>query len=177
MAEPDPAASFKKKSSFMSKLIEFLLVTLIAAGAGVGLTAMNPPPPPPPDPGAASKPPPGKLAPEKKPGDKAQSAVACGSGGSNMIDMPPIVTNIASPADTWIRLEASLVFDAKTLPHPEVVAAEIATDELAYLHTVSVNELQGPIGLENIRQDLRDRAFVRSGGKVTDLLIKTLVLQ
>ncbi len=94
-----------------------------------------------------------------------------------MIDMPPIVTNVASPADVWIRLEASMVFDAKTLPHPEVVAAELATDELAYLHTVSVNQLQGPIGLENIRQDLRDRAFVRSGGKVTDLLIKTLVLQ
>jgi flagellar FliL protein len=91
--------------------------------------------------------------------------------------MPPIVTNIASPSETWIRLEASLVFDAKTLPHPEIIAAEIATDELAYLRTVSINELQGPIGLENIRQDLRDRAFVRSGGKVGDLLIKTLVLQ
>ena len=46
MADPDPQAGQKKKPSFMSKLIEFLLVTLIAAGAGVGLTAMNPPPPP-----------------------------------------------------------------------------------------------------------------------------------
>ncbi|HXT06487.1 MAG TPA: flagellar basal body-associated FliL family protein [Roseiarcus sp.] len=176
MAEPDPPAGLKKKSSFMSKLIEFLLVTLIAAGAGVGLTAMNPPALAP-DPSAADKPPPGKLAPKKKPGEKAQTALACGPGGPNMIDMPPIVTNIASPSDVWIRLEASLVFDAKTLQHPEVVAAEIATDELAFLHTVSINELQGPIGLENIRQDLRDRAFVRSGGKVSDLLIKTLVLQ
>ena len=94
-----------------------------------------------------------------------------------MIDMPPIVTNIASPADTWVRLEASIVFDAKALQHPEVVAAEIATDELAYLRTVSISELQGPVGLDNIRQDLRDRAFVRSSGKVTDLLLKTLVLQ
>ena len=177
MAEPDSPANFKKKTSFMSKLIEFLLVTLIAAGAGVGLTAMNPLTPSALDPSAANKPPPGKLAPEKKQGEKMAAPVACGPGGPDMIDMPPIVTNIASPADTWIRLEASLVFDAKTSQHPQVVAAEIATDELAYLHTVSVNELQGPIGLENIRQDLRDRAFVRSGGKVSDLLIKTLVLQ
>ncbi len=174
MAEPDPPAGGKKKPSFMSKLIEFLLVTLIAGGAGVALTAMNPPPP---DSTAADKPRPGKLAPEKKQGEKPESAAACGSGGPNLIDMPPIVTNIATPADTWIRLEASIVFDAKTLPHPEVVAAEIATDELAYLHTVSIAELQGPIGLENIRQDLRDRAFVRSGGKVSDLLLRTLVLQ
>jgi flagellar protein FliL len=174
MAEPDPPAGGKKKPSFMSKLIEFLLVTLIAGGAGVALTAMNPPTP---DSTTADKPRPGTLAPEKKQGEKPQSAAACASGGPNLIEMPPIVTNIASPADTWIRLEASIVFDAKTLPHPEVVAAEIATDELAYLHTVSIAELQGPIGLENIRQDLRDRAFVRSGGKVSDLLLKTLVLQ
>lgn len=174
MADPDPQAGQKKKPSFMSKLIEFLLVTLIAAGAGVSLTAMNPPPPPQ---VSGDTPAPGRLAPATKPGEKTTTALACGSGGSNMIDMPPIVTNVASPADVWIRLEALMVFDAKTLPHPEVVAAEIATDELAYLHTVSVNQLQGPIGLENIRQDLRDRAFVRSRGKVTDLLIKTLVLQ
>ena len=176
MAEPEPSTGHKKKSSMTSKLIEFLLVTLLAAGAGVGLTAMNPAPVAR-DEAAANAPPPGKLASEKKPGDKSEAALACGPGGSNMIDLPPIVTNIANPSDTWIRLEASLVFDAKTLAHPEVVAAEIATDELAYLHTVSVNELQGPVGLENIRQDLRDRAFVRSGGKVSDLLIKTLVLQ
>jgi flagellar FliL protein len=176
MADPAAQAGHNKKPTFMARLIEFLLVTLIAAGAGVGLIAMNPPSPPR-SAGAGDRPPPGKLAPEKTPGDKTASAPACGSGGSNMIDMPPIVTNVASPPDVWIRLEATLVFDAKTLPHPEVVAAEIATDELAYLHSVSINELQGPIGLENIRQDLRDRAFVRSGGKVSDLLIKTLVLQ
>ena len=60
-----------------------------------------------------------------------------------MFDLPPIVTNIAAPADTWIRLEASIVFDAKALPHPEVVAAEIATDELAYLRTVTLSQIAG----------------------------------
>ena len=69
------------------------------------------------------------------------------------------------------------MFDPKTTQHADVIAAEIATDELAYLRTLTVAELQGPIGLENIRQDLRDRAMVRSQGKVTDLLLKTLVLQ
>ena len=94
-----------------------------------------------------------------------------------MIDLPPIVTNLANPADAWVRLEAAIVFDPKALPQPDVVAAEIAADELAYLRTLSVTELQGPIGLENIREDLSDRASVRSGGKVSDLMIKTLVMQ
>ena len=177
MADAEPQSDApKKKSSFMGTAIEFLLITLLAGGAGVGLTMMNPPSPPA-DKAASDKPPPGKLAPEKKEGEKVEAAANCAPGGPSLVDLPPIVTNIANPPDTWVRLEGSIVVDPKALKDPEVVAAEIATDELAYLRTVSVNELQGPIGLENIRQDLRDRAFVRSGGKVTDLLLKTLVLQ
>jgi flagellar FliL protein len=174
MAEAESPAG-KKKSSFMSTLIEWLVVTMIAGGAGFGLAAMNPPPRPAQD--AADKAALGKLASNRKSDAKAEAAAACAPGGASMIDLPPIVTNVAVPADTWVRLEAAIVFDPKALPHPDVVAAEIAADELAYLRTVSVAELQGPIGLENIRQDLRDRALVRSGGKVADLLLKTLVLQ
>ncbi len=173
MADEKPAAAGKKKSSVMGTIIEWLIVTLIAAGVGAGLTVINPPPKAP-DAGADKAV--GKLASEKK-SDKVEVAANCAPGGQNIVDMPPIVTNIANPPDTWVRLEASIVFDPKTAPHPEILAAEIATDELAYLHTVSVNELQGPIGLENLRQDLRDRAQVRSNGKVTELLLKTLVLQ
>jgi len=164
MAETEPQAAPKKKS-FMSMLIEWLLVTLIAAGAGFGLTAMQPPPPPDKEEKLSSKMP-----------DSVEKTSACLPGPS-VVEMPPIVTNIASPPDTWVRLEASIVVDPKALPKADVVAAEIAADELAYLRTLSVNELQGPIGLENIRQDLRDRAAVRSQGKVVDLLLKTLVLQ
>ncbi len=174
MAEPDPPAGRKKKTSFMALLIEWLLVTLTAGGVGVALTAMNPPPTPAADPADQR---PVKLAPEKKEPVKAAAAADCGAPGPSLLDLPSIVTNIADPPDTWIRLEAAIVFDPKTLQHPEVVAAEIATDELAYLRTVSTAELQGPIGLQNIRQDLRDRALVRSNGKITDLLLKTLVLQ
>ncbi len=177
MADPASPPGPKKKSSFMSMLIEWIIVTLIAGGAGFALTAMAPAPTDA-EKASADRPTPGKLSPEKKEGEKKETAAAvCGPGGPSMIDLPPIVTNIANPADTWVRLEGSIVFDPKTMPHPEVVAAEIATDELAYLRTVSLTQLQGPIGLENIRQDLRDRAKVRSNGKVTDLLLKTLVLQ
>ncbi len=96
---------------------------------------------------------------------------------SAIVDLPPIVTNLGSPQDTWIRLEASIVFDPKTLPHPEAVAAQIGDDVLAYLRTVSLRQLEGPIGLENIRQDLSERAATRSGGKVRAFVIRTLVVQ
>jgi flagellar FliL protein len=91
--------------------------------------------------------------------------------------LSPIVTNLGAPQDTWVRLESSIVFDPKTLLHPEAVASQIGDDILAYLRTVSLHQLEGPIGLENIRQDLNERAATRSGGKVHALVIKTLVVQ
>src|SRR3954447_25428071 len=143
MAESDPPAAGKKKSSFMATLIEWLIVTLIAGGAGFALTATLPAIGGDAKPGAEHSAP-GKLD-VKRRGDKPEAAAACAPGGPSLIDLPPIVTNIANPTDVWVRLEGSIVFDPKTLPNPEVVAAEIATDELAYLRTVSVAELQGPI--------------------------------
>ncbi len=73
--------------------------------------------------------------------------------------MPPIVTNLGAPQDTWIRLEGSIVFDPKALPHPEAVAGRLGEDILAYLRTLSLKQLEGPVGLANIRQDLS-----RAGG-------------
>ena len=96
---------------------------------------------------------------------------------STIVDLPPIVTNLGAPQDTWVRLEGSIIFDPKTLPHPEAVAGQIGDDILAYLRTVSLHQLEGPIGLENIRQDLNERAATRSGGKVRAFVIETLVVQ
>ena len=96
---------------------------------------------------------------------------------STIVDLPPIVTNLGAPQDTWVRLEGSIIFDPKTLPHPEAVASQIGDDVLAYLRTVSLHQLEGPIGLENIRQDLNERAATRSGGKVHAFVIRTLVVQ
>ena len=96
---------------------------------------------------------------------------------STIVDLPPIVTNLGAPQDTWVRLEGSIIFDPKTLPHPEAVAGQIGDDVLAYLRTVSLHQLEGPIGLENIRQDLNERAATRSGGKVHAFVIRTLVVQ
>ncbi len=96
---------------------------------------------------------------------------------STIYDLPPIVTNLGAPQDTWIRLEASIVFDPKILPHPEAVAGKIGDDILAYLRTVTLKQLEGPIGLQAIREDLNERAATRSEGKVRELVLRTLVVQ
>jgi len=113
-----------------------------------------------------------------EPGKPAESSAgASPAQPSTIVDLPPIVTNLGAPQDTWVRLEGSIIFDPRTLPHPDAVAGRIGDDILAYLRTVSLRQLEGPIGLENIRQDLNERAAIRSDGKVRAFVIRTLVVQ
>jgi flagellar protein FliL len=141
-------------------LIEWTIAISLAACAGAAFEVLRPAPPP-----AADK------------TMQESSASALSGQASTIVDLPPIVTNLGAPQDTWVRLEGSIIFDPKTLPHPEAVATQIADDALAYLRTVSLHQLEGPIGLENIRQDLNERAATRSGGKVHAFVIRTLVVQ
>ena len=96
---------------------------------------------------------------------------------STIYDLPAIVTNLGSPQETWIRLEGSIIFDPRRLPHPEAAAGEIGADVLAYLRTVTLKQLEGPVGLQNIRQDLNERAATRTGGTVREFVLRTLVVQ
>jgi flagellar protein FliL len=94
-----------------------------------------------------------------------------------LLDLPPIVANLGAPPDMWVRIEAAMVFDPKTAPHPETIGAEIANDIVAYIRTVTLAQIQGPSGLQSFRQSLNERASVRSGGKVTEIVFRTMVIQ
>ena len=146
------------RGSPRESLIELAIVVCLGACVGAAFEAWRPATPPELD----------------KPAESPASAPA---QFSTIVDLPPIVTNLGAPQDTWVRLEGSIIFDPKTLPHPEAVAGQIGDDVLAYLRTVSLHQLEGPIGLENVRQDLNERAAIRSGGKVRELVIRTLVVQ
>ncbi len=146
--------------SLLQTVLATVVVTVMAGGMGA-LFAVPAPPPPAADPAPKTGAAPGGVVPN----------------ASGLFEMPPIVTNLGSPKDTWIRLEAAIVFDAKAVQHPETLAEDIAGDELAYLRTVTLSQVEGPIGLENIREDLNERAGIRSGGKVSELVIRTLVVQ
>src|SRR5271163_3127148 len=155
-ALPQGAAA---RNSLRASLIEFTVVVILAACAGAAFEATRA----------------GPRAGSDTPGESQAGAPP--AQPSTIFDLPPIVTNLGAPQDTWVRLEGSIIFDPKTLPHPEAVAGQIGDDVLAYLRTVSLHQLEGPIGLENIRQDLNERAAIRSGGKVRAFVIRTLVVQ
>ena len=92
-------------------------------------------------------------------------------------ELPPIVTNLAQPAETRVRLQVAIVFAKQAVEAPNVLAAEISDDIVAYLKTLSIAELQGASGLQALREDLADRVAIRSQGKVREVMIENLVVQ
>jgi flagellar protein FliL len=109
-----------------------------------------------------------------KPNDEKKYAPLVEMGS---LDLPPVVTNLAAPTDIWVRVEATLIFEGKTLPHGEALAGQIAGDILAFMRTVTLQQIQGVAGLNHLRQDLNDRVATRSEGHVREVIIKSLVVQ
>jgi len=95
----------------------------------------------------------------------------------NLRDLPPVVTNLAEPADAWVRVQASIVFDPKLVAKPDVLAAQISEDIMGFMKTVSLTQIGGASGLQHLREDLNERAMIRSDGKVRELIIEALVVQ
>ena len=116
LALPPPAAK-----GFKGSLTEIAIVVLIGAAVGAAFEATQP---------AKSA-----ASPDLAPAESL-----------SVYDLPPIVTNLGGPQDTWIRLESSIVFDPKAMPHPQAAAAKLGDDILAYLRTVSLKQLEGPVG-------------------------------
>lgn len=95
---------------------------------------------------------------------------------SRLYRLKPIVTNLTEPADVWLRLDAAIVFEDE-MPNSEIISAEVSEDLLAFLKTLKVAQLEGATQLQHLREDLKDRVAIRSGGDVRDLIIESLVVQ
>ena len=99
------------------------------------------------------------------------------AGGTEVRELPAIVTNLADPADVRIRLQVAIVYPRAAVEEPSVLAAKVTDDIVAFLKTLSLTQLQGASGLQNLREDLTERAAVRSQGKIREVVIETLVVQ
>lgn len=91
--------------------------------------------------------------------------------------LKPIVTNLAAPSQTLVRLEISIIYKNGTLTNPQLAAAQIREDVMGYLRTLSLSQIEGPSGLLHLREDLNERAQLRTEGQVDEVVIQTLVVQ
>lgn len=91
--------------------------------------------------------------------------------------LSPIVTNLAEPSETFVRVDVSLVMDALEEEERKRLASEVAADTLAFLRTLTLSQIEGASGLQFLREDLSERAGTRSQGHVRELILETLVVQ
>jgi flagellar protein FliL len=110
---------------------------------------------------------------------QAQNAPAGSTaiGTSAVKELAPIVTNLSSPDGAFVRLQTAIVYDRSQSQQIDVVAAKIGDDILAFVKTLTVAQLQGASGLQHLREDLNERAALRSDGRVRELMIEMLVVQ
>ncbi|RCL02533.1 MAG: flagellar FliL protein [Candidatus Tokpelaia sp. JSC188] len=106
--------------------------------------------------------------------DKVSTDVITDHG--NVVVLPPILTNLALPESNWIRVAISLVSKPKK-KITEDMAVKISNDFLSYLRQCSLDSIKGSTGLLYLREDLLERANIRSGGKVSSILISSLVIE
>jgi flagellar FliL protein len=91
-----------------------------------------------------------------------------------IIPLAAVTTNIASPADTWVRMEVSIVLDE---PQGEELPGIIQQDLLSYIRTVKMHEIEGASGFRHLKENLEERAAIRSEGHVKQVLIRTLLFE
>jgi flagellar FliL protein len=91
--------------------------------------------------------------------------------------LAPIVTNLAAPSNSWVRIEAALVMDQKAVLGAEPMVGAITEDILTFLRSVTARQIEGAAGLRNLREDLTERIAIRSKGLVRDIVIETVVVQ
>lgn len=148
----------------MRLIASILVLTLIAIGAGAvaGLHLI-----------ATAE----RVAADAKKSATPPPIASSYAGSARLRKLSPIVTNLAAPANNWARIEASMVTDSMSDEDAGILAAHISEDIVTYLRSTTVAQFEGSRGLQHLRDDLTERANIRSAGKVRELIIETLVIQ
>ncbi|MDB5556707.1 MAG: Flagellar basal body-associated protein [Rhizobium sp.] len=158
----------KKKSGLIMTIAAVAVVTVIAGAGGWIVGGMLTP-----DvekPKVAEKP---EAATQAAEGEKEGGLPHISTEANGVIQLEPITTNLAFPADRWVRLEVALLFKDK----PDVKLAETIHQDIAvYLRTVSLQQIEGPRGFQYLKDDLEERADMISDGKVSKLLFRTFLI-
>jgi len=161
-AEIDPA---RKGASLAMLLAVVAILTAMAAGAGWWLSGILPI-------GSSVAPAPATHALPVPAGGE----VAASAAGGEVVKLDPILVSLAAPADIWVRMETALVAAPGATIAPGIAAA-VQGDFAAYLSALSLQQIAGATGLQYLREDLEERARLRSEGKVSQVVISSLVME
>lgn len=163
LAGADPNA--KKKSGLLPTIatVAGLTVVGLAGGAGLGYL-LGKPAEAPAEPVAAAEP------------ADATDAQGLPAQGDVVLPLEPILTDLAAPAGTQVRMEVSLLLHAKDVENQTLLASQVQADTITFVRSLELAQIEGARGLLHLKEDLTERARLRSPG-VADVLVRSLVVK
>ncbi len=176
-------ASKSSGGSMVSFIIAVVLLTLISAGAGFGTGGFL----------IDTPEPQAKVVKANKADGAKTSGHGKSAGGGDMktdggndneaaqaieiIRLEPVVTNLANPVETWVRIEASIELVSSYNGDKNLLSTTIAEDLLMFTRTLSLASISGSSGIAHYKEDISERARIRSGGAVNQVLLRMLVIE
>ena len=184
LEEGEEAPKPSKVKGIIANLLVFLLVSGIAGGAGYGASMFLEPVKTP----AMSEEQDGEMM--KGDGEEAEEPEEVAAEEKDKKEekepapdahlkgyakpLKPILTNLASPTDVWVRMELALVTKSDAT---EDLLEMIHQDLFGFMRTVKLHHVEGPSGFLNLRAQLTERAALRSKGEVQKVLIRTMLFE
>jgi flagellar protein FliL len=169
MAEEQAEEGKKKKGGMVPLIIGLAVLTVVGGGGGWVVGKMLAPKvaEAKKEQEAAAKPPAGK-----KGEDAGLPTIDAQPNG--IVQLDPILSNLAYPSENWVRLEVALVFKG---PTDVKMAEDIHQDIMAYVRTVSLQQIEGPRGFQYLRDDIQERVDQRSEGRVSKVMFRTFIIE
>jgi flagellar protein FliL len=165
------------KPSIIAVILPVLLLTLIAAGGGFAVATLS-----------GSNPPAAQTAPiagaegaianpeTSKPTEETAGKEPNVNAGI-VRQLAPIVTNLASPKDTWMRIEVSLVINPEAQAEQDMIAVKSSDQILTMLRTIDLSQIEGPSGFLHFKEDINDLLKENSENKIRQALIVSMVVE
>lgn len=183
------ASKSGKDKGAMAFFVVALLLTLVGAGAGLSVGALLHPEPA--DLAAAPAPETQAETPEPTAADghglpkdahaaasaDAPEAATIAPEDVKAVPFPPVLTTLAAPKGKWIRVEGSILAALETEEAPELLAEKAGEQIFNYLHSVRLDQIEGPSGVLGLTDDLNEMLEVLSNGQVKGVLIHGLVVE
>ncbi|MGZ2482137.1 flagellar FliL protein [Rhizobium pisi] len=167
MADLDAAAGQTKKSGSLMTIIGIAVLTLVGAGGGWAVGTIVAP-----SIKGAKEAEQAKDAEAKKKAEEGLARIS--TKENNIVQLEPITSNLAYPSENWVRLEVALLFNG---PPDVKISEDIHQDILAYIRTVSLQQIEGPRGFQYLKDDIQERVDLRSKGRVSKVMFRTFVIE
>jgi flagellar FliL protein len=90
--------------------------------------------------------------------------------------LAPIIATIGHDSRHRMRIECSVVM-TKEAASAAILKTELAEDIIAFLRGVSIEDVSGAHGFQNLREDLDEVARIRGHGAILGLLISGFVVE